>query len=102
MVDINDMMVSVQCLNEFILFSQFEGCVIDDIIGILYYGEELIGVWKCLLVLDVFVFMLIVKVNEQVYVDIEGMDIYCYEQQCYLIVFSQGNSCFVVYVLDDN
>ena len=101
-VDINDTTVSAQRLNEFTLPSQPEGCVIDDITGTLYYGEESTGVWKRSLVSDASAPTLIAKVNEQVHADIEGMDIYRYEQQRYLIVSSQGNSRFAVYALDDN
>ena len=101
-VDINDTTVSAQRLNEFTLPSQPEGCVIDDNTGTLYYGEESTGVWKRSLVTDASAPTLIAAVNEQVHADIEGMDIYRYEQQRYLIVSSQGNSRFAVYALDDN
>lgn len=99
---IKDTTVSAQRLNEFTLPSQPEGCVIDDITGTLYYGEESTGVWKRSLVSDASAPALIATVNEQVHADIEGMDIYRYEQQRYLIVSSQGNSRFAVYALDDN
>ena len=101
-VDINDTTVSAQRLNEFTLPSQPEGCVIDDITGTLYYGEESTGVWKRSLVSDASAPALIATVNEQVHADIEGMDIYRHKQQRYLIVSSQGNSRFAVYALDDN
>ena len=101
-LDINDTTVSAQRLNEFTLPSQPEGCVIDDNTGTLYYGEESTGVWKRSLVTDASAPTLIAAVNEQVHADIEGMDIYRYEQQRYLIVSSQGNSRFAVYALDDN
>ena len=99
---IKDTTVSAQRLNEFTLPSQPEGCVIDDITGTLYYGEESTGVWKRSLVSDASAPALIATVNEQVHADIEGMDIYRYEQQRYLIVSSQGNSRFAIYALDDN
>lgn len=99
---IKDTTVSARRLNEFTLPSQPEGCVIDDNTGTLYYGEESTGIWKRSLVSDASAPALIATVNEQVHADIEGMDIYRFEQQRYLIVSSQGNSRFAVYALDDN
>ncbi|TPV53894.1 phytase [Aestuariibacter sp. GS-14] len=93
---------SAQLVSEFTLPSQPEGCVIDDATSTLYYGEESTGIWMRHLTTVGASPELIAGTNAQVHADIEGMDIYRFNNQRYLIVSSQGNSRFAVYALDDN
>ncbi len=92
----------VKLVSEFTLPSQPEGCAIDDASGMLYYGEESTGVWMRSLTNPTFSAARIAAINDDVHADIEGMDIYIFEGQRFLIVSSQGNNRFAVYALDDN
>jgi len=81
--------------------SQCEGMVADDVLGNLYIGEELVGVWKYKAdpnasnerekIVDI-------SANKKLKADIEGITLYLLpEGRGYLIVSSQGNNSFAVY-----
>ncbi len=83
------------------LSGQLEGCVFDDNAGVLYVGEEAVGVWR-------FEYAgaatpapaLIDRVGSETRLaaDVEGLAIYAIDEtRGYLLASSQGNSIFTVY-----
>lgn len=101
-IKLDDTTARTEIVSEFTLPSQPEGCAIDDASGTLYYGEESTGVWMRSLTNPTFAATRIASINDDVQADIEGMDIYIFDDQRFLIVSSQGNNRFAVYALDDN
>lgn len=79
--------------------SQPEGCVVDEQNQRLFYGEESTGVWLKQLASNVDD-ILIIGLDEGVEADIEGMGLYQFENQYYLLVSSQGNNRYAVYAVD--
>jgi 3-phytase len=81
--------------------SQTEGCVYDPSSGLLYVGEEAVGVWS--IDLENGEKRLLHAVDGEVLVaDVEGLDIFHGEDTRYLLVSSQGDDSFVVYRLPDH
>jgi 3-phytase len=90
----------------FMLDSQPEGCAADDATGMLYMGEEDVGIWY--LPVDDFgrareMMQNLDRVTSP-YLrdDIEGMDIWRRNELAYLVVSSQGNNSYAVYDLSDH
>jgi 3-phytase len=92
--------VEATLVREFVVGSQTEGCVADDENGIVYIGEEAVGVWKYGAEPDTGEDRTSVDLveNGNLTADVEGVTIYYgSEGGGYLIVSSQGNSTFAVY-----
>ncbi len=97
----NGGLVNAALTRSFSVSSQVEGCVVDDILGHFYLGEEVVGIWK---------FSADPKSNNKGHLidttdkngnatlEIEGLAIYYIdEQEGYLIASNQGNSTFTIY-----
>ncbi|HBS42620.1 MAG TPA: 3-phytase, partial [Oceanospirillales bacterium] len=83
---------------EFAVETQPEGCVADDLSGILYLGEENRAVWTIPAMPDTTTTpQLMVPVSDALVADIEGMGLYREEGRTLLVVSSQGNDSYVVY-----
>ena len=88
-----------QMVRTFSVGSQPEGCVADDELGLLYLGEELVGIWRYGAEPgDSTAGVLVDTTSGFLTVDVEGLTIY-YEGDGsgYLLASSQGSSEFVVY-----
>ena len=84
--------------------SQPEGCVADDIHGILYAGEEQHALWKFDAEPDAKTTKtLIDSVGNHFAPDIEGLSLYYADRNTgYLIASSQGNNTYVIYSRNGN
>ena len=97
----NGGLVNAALIRHFSVSSQVEGCVVDDILGHFYLGEERVGIWKFEAdpksdnkghLIDT------ADKNGNATPEIEGLAIYYIdEQEGYLIASNQGNSTFTVY-----
>ncbi|MFV8784280.1 phytase [Microbulbifer sp. SA54] len=84
--------------------SQVEGCVVDDEMQTLFFGEEDGGIWR----LDIAAFLagtaepqLIAPVDgERLAADVEGMGLYHAGDKSYLVVSSQGNNSYALFTRD--
>ncbi|WP_428820257.1 phytase [Microbulbifer sp. MCCC 1A16149] len=84
--------------------SQVEGCVVDDEMQMLFFGEEDGGIWR----LDIAGFLageakpqLIAPVDgERLAADVEGMGLYHAGDKSYLVVSSQGNNSYALFSRD--
>ncbi|MBN8430469.1 phytase [Microbulbifer salipaludis] len=84
--------------------SQVEGCVVDDEMQLLFFGEEDGGIWR----LDIAAFLggeagpqLIAAVDgERLAADVEGMGFYHAGDKSYLVVSSQGNNSYALFSRD--
>lgn len=82
--------------------TQSEGCVINDVNGDIYIGEEAAGVWK-FNYWEETVRELIIKVDgEKLVADVEGLALIKQLDKTYLVVSSQGNDQFPIYDLENN
>jgi len=86
-------------VREFDVGTMTEGSVVDDESGVLYVGEEDVGVWKYgAEPQDGSARTLVDSTGGHLRADVEGMTIYyAGDGTGYLIVSSQGNNTFVVY-----
>ncbi len=84
--------------------SQPEGCVADDIHGILFVGEEDYALWKFFAEPDHETTKTLVdSVGNHIYPDLEGLAIYYAGRDSgYLIASSQGNNTYIIYTRDGN
>lgn len=94
--------VDAKFIKSFHLSSQLEGCVADDEQGVLFVGEEDVGVWKFLLDKDDTRSnpILVDSVGSQgnLTAEVEGLALYIASNgEGYLIVSSQGASRFDIY-----
>jgi 3-phytase len=93
--------VRVKQVREFHLASQAEGCVADDVAGVLYVGEEDVALWKMNAEPDGGDSMTAVDRvadNKAIKDDLEGMGIYDLgDGRGYVVVSSQGNNTYAVY-----
>ena len=82
--------------------SQTEGCVIDDVTGALYIGEEAKGVWRYEIdpASGAARTQLAAAPSEALKPDVEGMTLLREGAETYLIVSSQGDSAFAVWRVD--
>lgn len=97
--------LSPSLLGSFMLDSQPEGCAVDDPTGILYAGEEAVGIWQ--MPADISRAderrLIAVTDNIQLTADVEGMDVYRHaDGSLYLIASSQGDNTYAVFDLNDN
>jgi 3-phytase len=79
--------------------TQPEGCVADDILGILYVGEEDQALWKFQAEAEAETGKtLIDSVNNHFAADLEGISLFYADSTTgYLIVSSQGNNTYTIY-----
>jgi len=84
------------------LATQTEGCVVDDVAGKLYIGEEARGVWRFDLdPASVAPGLLIAAApSEALKPDVEGVTLLRDGARTFLIVSSQGDSAFAVWRID--
>lgn len=84
--------------------SQPEGCVADDKTGILYLGEEDVGIWTFEAAENgATTATEFAKIDGKTLVaDVEGLTMYDNGTNKYLLASSQGNNTFVVYDLNNN
>lgn len=85
-------------VRQFKLASQPEGCVVDDVAGRLFVGEEKRGVWALSAAANAPVHMqMVLPVGKHIHADVEGMAVY-YGQggKRYVLVSSQGDNSYVV------
>ncbi|MBE9561834.1 MAG: phytase [Proteobacteria bacterium] len=97
----NGGLVNAALIRHFSVSSQVEGCVVDDILGNFYLGEELVGIWKFSAnpqnddkghLIDT------TDKNGNITPEVEGLAIYYLnEQEGYLIASNQGDNTFTVY-----
>jgi 3-phytase len=86
-------------LREFRLASQPEGCVVDDVQGTLFAGEEKRGVWAMSAeAADAQARdrRLVLSTGGVLRADVEGLALHRGGPQTYLVVSSQGNDSYVV------
>ncbi len=95
--------VSAELMREFSVGSQTEGCVADDKRGVLFIGEEAVGVWKYGADPesgDAREAVVMAADDDALTPDVEGMSIYHGENgDGYLVVSSQGSNSYVLYDL---
>ncbi len=84
--------------------SQPEGCVADDIFGILYVGEEEQALWKFAAEPNAETTKTLVdSVGNHFVPDLEGLTLYFASRTTgYLIASSQGNNTYVIYAREGN
>ena len=88
---------SGKLVREFKVKSQPEGCTSFDEQGVLFVGEEDVGIWTLDLTNSESELQKIAAINSDTLVDdVEGMDLYLTEQQQWLVVSSQGNDSYVI------
>ncbi|WP_299596429.1 phytase [uncultured Microbulbifer sp.] len=95
---------SLQQVASLAVESQVEGCVVDDEMQTLFFGEEDGGIWR----LDIAAFLsreakpqLIAAVDgERLAADVEGMGLYHAGDKSYLVVSSQGNNSYALFSRD--
>ena len=81
--------------------TQTEGCVVHPDAGVLYVGEEAVGVWAVSLA-DGSRELIDSVAGKYLAADVEGLDIYDDGERAYLVVSSQGDHSFVIYDLSDH
>jgi 3-phytase len=90
---------TAELVREFALPSQPEGCVADDKNNRLFVGEEAAGVWLTSISEDNAPEPdLIIEVDENLVADVEGMSMYHGDKTSYLVVSSQGDDSYVLYM----
>lgn len=84
---------------EFSLASQPEGCAADDATGVLFAGEEALGVWKLGAAPDwKGQPELLYSMEDGIFTaDVEGMDIWRRGDQAVLVVSSQGDYSYALF-----
>jgi 3-phytase len=86
-----------QLLRRFKLASQPEGCVVDDLTGRLFIGEEKRGIWVTTADAEPATTLhLVLPVGPRLAADVEGLALYRGTGGNYLIASSQGNNSYVV------
>jgi 3-phytase len=82
--------------------SQPEGCVVDDVRGLLYVGEEAKGIWR--FPLDPAAgsagTLIATAPSEQLQPDVEGLTLVREPSATYLVASSQGDSAYAVWRVD--
>ncbi|MDX2140327.1 MAG: phytase [Chloroflexota bacterium] len=93
--------VSAVLVRDFVVGSQTEGCVVDDETGMLYVGEETVGIWRYGAQPDAGDAREMVDstgADGNLIADVEGLAIYyAADGEGYLVASSQGSSEFVLY-----
>ncbi|MGQ9907732.1 MAG: phytase [Candidatus Flexifilum sp.] len=99
LIDAGNGQIAAELVREFVVGSQTEGCTADDEAGVLYIGEEDVGIWRYGAEPDAGdARVLVDAVGDVLTADVEGMALYTAANGAgYLIVSAQGASEFVVY-----
>lgn len=86
----------------FAVGSQSEGCVVDDVAGVLYVAEEAKGIWRYSLdpASGSARMQLAAAPSEQLKPDVEGLTLLREAGKTYLLASSQGDSAFAVWRVD--
>ena len=79
--------------------TQPEGCVADDVTGMLYYGEEGVGIWQRPLRSESAPQQIASVNHPAIAADIEGLALIKVDNATYLLASSQGNHRYAVYAL---
>jgi 3-phytase len=96
--------VDAELEREFSVATQPEGCVVDDETGVLYLGEEAVGVWRA----DASPTAAFSPVSidtvtgPNLVADVEGMSLYRQAGRTLLLVSSQGDHSYAVYDTGDD
>jgi len=93
---------AVQSVEErrFKVATQPEGCVIDDVRGLLYLGEEMKGIWRYPLDGAPVGTLIAAAPSEMLTPDVEGLTLLREGPVTWLIASSQGDSAFAVWRVD--
>ncbi|MCS7070632.1 MAG: phytase, partial [Anaerolinea sp.] len=99
LIDAGNGQITAELVREFIVGSQTEGCVVDDEAGVVYIGEEDVGIWRYGAEPDAGdARVLVDAVDGVLTADVEGIALYTAAGGAgYLIVSAQGASEFVIY-----
>lgn len=89
--------IELSLLREFSVPSQPEGCSANDHTGMLYFGEEEVGLWSLDLTNPAAKPSRIDVANDILVADVEGMDLYHAKNSSYLVVSSQGDNSYAVF-----
>ncbi len=91
-------------VREWALPAQPEGCAVDDVTGVLYFGIEEMGLYKMSAAADAPTDWQLIDATGagRLVADIEGIDIYRTDEYQLLLTSSQGNNSYVIYQLDAN
>lgn len=103
-IDVQQGQWTGQLVRQLRVQSQPEACVVDDARGLLWLGEEDVGVWQFAAEPQASVQgQLIAKADEvNLVADVEGLALFEHHQRHYLLVSSQGNDSYVVYDVTDS
>jgi len=99
-IDTSKENVNARLVKEFALPSQPEGCTFDPETSRLYMGEEKAGIWVLNVNSKSQSPEKIIKAENGLVPDVEGMEIYRTEKEKLLIVSSQGNDSYMIYDLN--
>lgn len=107
-LDLKDEVLSFEKNFEWKLNTQPEGIVVDDVNGLLYAGEEQMGIWKMDLSEGSVPSLIVSSTqaeNEQISYDIEGLSLYKMEnpwhEEGVLIASIQGSFTYAIFDLSD-
>ena len=91
-------------VREFAVASQPEGCVVNDDTGVLYLGEETVGVWRAAADPNADFAPVAVDTVDgpNLVADVEGMSLYRQAGRTLLLVSSQGDHSYAVYDTRDD
>lgn len=96
-LDGNQGEISGELVREFVVATQPEGCVVDDLRQRLFIGEEGEAVWALDASEDASTEMTrVIGIDGPIEADIEGLAIYQHPENPYLVISSQGNNSYVV------
>lgn len=89
---------------EFLLDTQPEGCVVNDITDTLYVGEENHGIWKMPASYKAAAERVLIDATKgpNLTADVEGLAIYHNDGDSLLVASSQGDYSYAVYKLSDD
>jgi 3-phytase len=88
-------------INEFVLASQVEGCVVDDARRLLFVGEEAVGIWRFDLNAPKEPAVKLMAIGAGLVVDVEGLGlVHRSEGSPLLLASSQGDHHFVLMETD--
>lgn len=88
-------------MRAFPIGSQAEGCVVDDVAGLLYVAEEAKGIWRFPLdPIGAARHLMAPAPSDQLKPDVEGLTLLREGAATYLLASSQGDSAFAVWRVD--
>ena len=88
-------------MRDFPIGSQSEGCVVDDVAGLLYIAEEAHGIWRFPLdPIGAARHLMAPAPSDILKPDVEGLTLLREGSKTYLLASSQGDSAFAVWRVD--